>query len=175
MNWEAIGAVGEIAGAIAVIVTLIYFAIQVRQYSIGMRSATFHTTMQEFNQINIAQIDRELAPLLDRGMSDPASLDPTEKYQFGWIMRVYVNIWENMYQQYLQGACPDSYWLSYAIQAKTVLETPGGKTFRESNTLNQPLFDYLDSLPEAQRDFDLRLEKLGGLAGDVLVSPNADG
>lgn len=33
MNWEAIGALGEIAGAVAVIVTLLYLAKQIRQNS----------------------------------------------------------------------------------------------------------------------------------------------
>ncbi len=161
MNWDAIGAIGEIGGAIAVVVTLVYFAMQIRQYATGLQSATFHTTMQEFNQINVAQLDPTLADLLDRGMDDLGSLSSTESYQFGWIVRVYVNIWENMYQQYLQGACPESYWLPYARQAKTALATPGGRTFRKGNSLNQSLFVYLDSLPESERDFDLRLEKLG--------------
>jgi hypothetical protein len=31
MNWEAIGAVGEIVGAIAVVVTVGYLAFQIRQ------------------------------------------------------------------------------------------------------------------------------------------------
>jgi len=31
MNWEAIGAVGEILGAVAVLITLVYLAIQIRQ------------------------------------------------------------------------------------------------------------------------------------------------
>ena len=161
MNWEAIGAIGEIAGAIAVVVTLVYFAMQIRQYATGLRSATFHTTMQEFNQINIAQLDPTLADLFDRGMDDPGSLSSTERCQFGWIMRVYVNIWENMYQQYLQGACPESYWLPYARQAKVALATPGGRAFRKGNSLNQSLFVYLGSLPESERDFDLRLENVG--------------
>ena len=30
MNWEALGAVGEIVGALAVVVTLAYLALQVR-------------------------------------------------------------------------------------------------------------------------------------------------
>ncbi len=166
MNWEAIGAAGEWAGALAVVVTLIYFALQVRQYATGLRSATFHTTMQEFNQINVAQLDPALADLWDRGMNDPASLDSTERYQFVWITRVYVNIWENMYQQYLQGACTESYWIPYANQAKVFLDTPGGKVFREGNTLNHLLFGYLDSLPTTERDFDFRLEKLGDSSGD---------
>ncbi len=162
MNWEAIGAIGEIAGAIAVVVTLVYFAMQLRQYATGLRSATFHTTMQEFNQINVAQLDPTLADLFDRGTNDPGSLTSTENYQFVWIVRVYVNIWENMYQQYLQGACPESYWLPYARQAKVLLATPGGRAFRKGNSLNQSLFVYLDSLPESERDYDFRLEKLGG-------------
>jgi len=33
MNWEAIGAVSETIGAIAVVVTLIYLAVQIRQNS----------------------------------------------------------------------------------------------------------------------------------------------
>ena len=31
MNWEAIGAVGEVVGAIAVVATLVYLATQIRQ------------------------------------------------------------------------------------------------------------------------------------------------
>jgi len=38
MNWEAIGALGEWAGALAVIATLVYLAIQVRQNSASIRS-----------------------------------------------------------------------------------------------------------------------------------------
>ena len=39
MNWDAIGAIGEILGALAVVLTLGYLAIQVKQNSHGMRVA----------------------------------------------------------------------------------------------------------------------------------------
>jgi len=32
MNWEAIGAIGEIVGALAVVTTLLYLSVQLRQY-----------------------------------------------------------------------------------------------------------------------------------------------
>ena len=32
MNWEAIGAIGEIVGALAVVTTLLYLSVQIRQY-----------------------------------------------------------------------------------------------------------------------------------------------
>lgn len=37
INWEAIGAVGEILGAIGVIATLVYFAIRIRENSQQMK------------------------------------------------------------------------------------------------------------------------------------------
>lgn len=88
MHWDAIGAIGEIIGAIAVVVTLIYFSLQIRQYDRGLRSSTFHATMHEFNQINIQQLDPPLTGLMEQGLADPESLTETEKHQFGWIMRV---------------------------------------------------------------------------------------
>jgi hypothetical protein len=33
MNWDAIGAIGEIVGALAVLITLIYLAMQIKQNS----------------------------------------------------------------------------------------------------------------------------------------------
>jgi len=152
------GAIGEIIGAVAVVVTLIYLSLQLRQYNKGLRSSTFHTTMQEFNQINVSQLDPSLAGLLDKGLLDPDSLSALEKYQFSWIMRVYVNIWENMYRQYLEGACPESYWLPYAEQARTILDMPGGKIYRAGNTLTEGLFLYLDGLSIKSPDFDLSLK-----------------
>jgi len=38
MNWEAIGAIGEILGAVAVVVTLFYVARQIRQNTLATRA-----------------------------------------------------------------------------------------------------------------------------------------
>ena len=41
MNWDAIGAIGEVGGAVAVVVTLIYLAVQLRQNTRAIRSANY--------------------------------------------------------------------------------------------------------------------------------------
>ncbi len=46
MNWEAIGAIGEIAGAIGVIVTLMYLAIQLRQNTNASQVAAIQSSME---------------------------------------------------------------------------------------------------------------------------------
>ena len=50
MNWEAIGAVGEVAGAIGVIATLTYLAVQIRLNTKAIRGATLDsiTEHQQF-------------------------------------------------------------------------------------------------------------------------------
>jgi len=142
------GAVGELVGGVAVIVTLIYLALQIRQYALGMNSATFHSSMQGFNQINTLLVNQPaLAAMYDRGMQDPASLTEEEGIQFIWLMRCYVNIFENLFQQFVRGACPEAYWIRYAREVKQTLDSPGGRKFRESNTTYVDLYAYVDAMP----------------------------
>ena len=42
MNWEALGALSELIGAIAVVLTLIYLAVQIRQNTRAIRLGTNH-------------------------------------------------------------------------------------------------------------------------------------
>ncbi len=149
MSIQELGSLGEFVAAIATIATLVYLAMQIREYKLGMNSATFHSTMQGFNQINaMLGADPSLAEVLDRGGRDPGSLDPKEQYQFVWLQRCYVNIFENLYQQFLRGACPESYWVRYARELKQTLDTPGGRIFRARNTTYGDLYAYLDAMPD---------------------------
>ena len=52
MNWEALGAIGEIAGAIGVIATLVYLATQIRQNTAAMRGATHQTQVDSQAGVN---------------------------------------------------------------------------------------------------------------------------
>ena len=42
MNWDAIGAIGNIIGAFAVVVSLIYLAIQIRTQNKQSKLSAFH-------------------------------------------------------------------------------------------------------------------------------------
>ena len=41
MNWEAVGAISQIVGAVLVGITLVYLAIQLRQNTSALKSSTF--------------------------------------------------------------------------------------------------------------------------------------
>ncbi len=53
MNWDAIGAIGEILGAIAVLGTLIYLAAQIRQNTASVTTATYESMMAGITDINL--------------------------------------------------------------------------------------------------------------------------
>ena len=149
MTLQDLGAIGELVGGIAVIVTLVYLAIQIREYRVGLNSATFQSTIQGFNQINLMLGENPaLAEILERGLSDPDSLDEREQAQYVWLQRSYVNIYENLYQQHARGACPAAWWEKFARELKQTLDSPGGRRFRAANDSYAELYAYVDSMPE---------------------------
>ena len=52
MNWDAIGAIGEVLGALGVIITLVYLASQLRQNTRALRSSTYASYVQASFSIN---------------------------------------------------------------------------------------------------------------------------
>ncbi len=51
MNWEAIGPIGEIVGALAVFLTLIYLAIQIKQNTIAVQASAMDFANGQVSQI----------------------------------------------------------------------------------------------------------------------------
>ena len=51
MNWEAIGAVGEVLGAVAVVITLVYLARQLRENTKSIRLQSVESTYKDWNEI----------------------------------------------------------------------------------------------------------------------------
>jgi hypothetical protein len=52
MNWEALGAIGEIVGAVAVVLTLGYLAVQIRQNTLSNRSTFHFQAITEFTRMH---------------------------------------------------------------------------------------------------------------------------
>ncbi len=52
MNWDAIGATGEWAGAIAVVASLIYLATQVRHANRQTQAAARYSFLEAYGQLN---------------------------------------------------------------------------------------------------------------------------
>jgi len=104
MNWEAIGAVGEILGALAVLITLIYLANQIRQHTIATRAATHSAVADAAREFNLAlATSPELARALATWPEDPSDASPVDQVQILSLWRALLQMWANTHRQYREG------------------------------------------------------------------------
>ena len=145
MNWEAISAVGQLVGAVAVLITLIYLAVQIKQNTAAVATATYESTMTGFNDINVVVASHPaLASLLDRGCQSPDSLNAEEVVQFNFLLRCYANQWWKLFKLHERGSLPGAEWSIFAREAAQFFEQPGCKPFRAQNALFADLYTALD-------------------------------
>jgi len=111
VNWEAIGAIGEIIGALAVVLTLGYLATQIRQNTKAERN----TAMQQLLSAsaatnNLIAGDEQLASTLSKGFRDPRSLSDAERLQ---VNAQFIGLMQHMdgaLHRYRSGLLDDEIW-----------------------------------------------------------------
>lgn len=107
MNWEAIGALGEIGGAVVVIATLVYLARQIRQSNqIAIASTEFHTR-NCFNQfVDLVATDTGLAELLVKAADEKSEMSSAETVKLYHIVIRSLNQWLAVETAYSNGVVP---------------------------------------------------------------------
>ena len=84
MNWDAIGAVGEVIGAIAVVATLLFIARDIRQNSKALSIAALRDTTAQWNQwSDMIAGSSDLADIVAKGNVSYASLSAAEQLRYG--------------------------------------------------------------------------------------------
>ena len=83
---QLLGNLGEFVGAIGVVATLAYLAIQIRQNTRVTRAASHHAVTDSLNQGNIAMAqDAELAQIWISGTMDRAPLTESERQRLDML------------------------------------------------------------------------------------------
>lgn len=87
MNWDALGAIGEIIGAAAVFATLVYLAVQIRQNTGAVRAAVLNSSVVAVTDIRAKLFgDPNLTDIYIRGLDDPDGLNVVDKARFTLAM-----------------------------------------------------------------------------------------
>ena len=110
MNWEAVGAIGEIVGAAAVVASLIYLAIQLRHNSNQMEFSARTTQVAAYHEITgrIVQ-NRQIMfssselPLLIEKVRSGDWLDNVEVRRYGAYVLSMISNADAAHFQYAQG------------------------------------------------------------------------
>jgi hypothetical protein len=144
MNWNAIGAIGELVGAVAVVVTLAYLAFQVRQNTTAMTTAMYESAMRGFNEvIAFHNSDQATSSLMRRGWADPGSLNDDESFRFNMLVRYMANHLYKLFRLYEVGAFPADEWERNAREGAQIFSMPGGLEFRTKNLYYEELWSEL--------------------------------
>lgn len=134
MNWEAIGAVGEIVGALAVVVSVLYLASQIRA---SRRSDQLNSTANVGNSIadwmGLIASNRELFELFRNGMRNYEALERAEKARFKFLMIQYFRAQEATWMHFRRGAVDESYWSALQQNNRKFLRNSGARKALEQN------------------------------------------
>src|SRR5215469_9841275 len=130
MNWEMIGAVGQVITAVAVIPSLIYLAIQIRDQNKERRRAAASVFMLHWTDFRKSLSDNaDLAAIHLRGLQSFDDLDPVEKLRFGSALgRVFV-LSEGLYLFYLDGALASDLWETFEQTTADLIAYPGAQAW----------------------------------------------
>jgi hypothetical protein len=130
MNWDAIGATAEMLGALAVIISLLYLASQVRQNTVASRISRYDSYVHTVSDMrgSILQNDT-LSRVWVVGLRDPSVLDEVESAQLRLLLYNAVQCIESLHLQLTQSGLDKEIWSRQTPMIARVLGSPGGRVW----------------------------------------------
>jgi hypothetical protein len=134
MSWEAVGAIGEVVGALGVIATLGYLAVQIRQNTASVRASTAQAMFEASAGLHdLCAADSELGRIFLRGAEDQGNLKPGEQVRFHFLMMSFLRRLENIHHQGVSGRLHEDDWSGLRTSALGVLAQPGARAWWTEN------------------------------------------
>jgi hypothetical protein len=109
-NWDVVAAISEVVGAAAVVISLIYLAVQIRQNTNAIRGATLDAITAHMQ----AELrwSSDMPDVFRQALQDPDSLTWEESWRLSeWVTAAFTAR-QNEYHQYRQGLLDDDVWES---------------------------------------------------------------
>jgi hypothetical protein len=130
--------IGEGIGGIAVLFTLIYLAIQIRQNTRMMRASAHHSANHLGTEINLTLgTDPVASEILLIGSGDPSQLDQQQRFMFHLMLRAIFSGAEDFFIQTREGLLEADMWESRRLSMRQYLQQPGIRSWWNDNG---PLF-----------------------------------
>ena len=135
MNWDAVGAIGQVGGAIGVVVSLGYLAVQIRRNSQATRASTVHGINTSITDAWRPFSDPSNASVYIAGIGGIASLSPEERVRFFSLMHVFIKMCEDIWFQWRAGTLGDTYWEGHQTSVLDIFSQPGPREYWELRKL----------------------------------------
>lgn len=137
MNWEAISAIGSATAAIAVTLTVVYLAIQVRRNTLALHSQTHYlatAALAEAAAFLGAEKDRSRVYRI--GLTKPDELNEDEWMQFALLGISQFRRYENLYFQHRSNLVDDDFWEGHKENMLWFFHRPGMQVWWKDKRLS---------------------------------------
>jgi hypothetical protein len=147
MNWDAIGAVGEIVGAAGVIISLGFLAFETRRNTESLRASLSHDTLKSVAELNDLIVENpELRRVASKIQNPAVSVDDLDTDELDialYIARALFMRFEGIYLLYKRGLVEEELWLQRQAAGAGMLQLPILKRYWEdemNNSVYTPSF-----------------------------------
>jgi len=125
---EDLGNTGEFLGAIAVLISLIYLALQIRHNTMTVRAGTSAAVSESLARVTeVVGTDPQTARVYMLGLAEDPTLSPEENFQFNFLFATYMRRVENAYYQQLRGFVNSEHWQTTERTLSLFMERPGAR------------------------------------------------
>ena len=130
MNWSALGAIAELFSAVAVVVSLLYVAAQVKASTRQARQDAGRDLAARVSDVSLTvAADPELGRLLVQGGADPELLSTGDQARFRALMNSLFRGFEQQYLLRREGTLDDESWGAVERMIRDWMALPGVQVY----------------------------------------------
>jgi hypothetical protein len=141
VNWDAIGAIAELVGAIGVMASLAYLALQIHQNTQhidfntrAIRASTFQNFSNTFGEFEDLLLEhKKLGAIWVSGLAAGEPLEHGERILFNNLAHKFFRIYEALYLQYEAGLVEQTLFESAHRFPDELIQHPGLRVYWERN------------------------------------------
>ena len=144
---QMLGSYGEFVGAIAVVATLLYLSIQIRQNSNTIGGGTEMDLARELAAWHSRVTSQpDLIGLYEKGATNE-SMTEAETLRYRWLIAELLYIYEGAFRQHKRGLISDESWNQYVVSTIGLLRPDVIRAWWEQRTsaLSDEFFTYIET------------------------------
>ena len=129
MNLESLGNIGEFIGGLAVIASLVYLAVQIRQNTKLLRSASRQDIVSGYRAHSRLFLEPGRSRAYAEGLSAYPDMPFDEKSMFGYLVADHAVFFQAVFALHESGTLEDEVYQAYLDWFACHLATPGGSVW----------------------------------------------
>jgi hypothetical protein len=144
---QDLGSIGDFVGGIAVVISLVYLAFQIRRSTLAIRAAMIQAASHHMSEILEMMVrDAEVFRLFQAGTHDFESLSEQDQQRFSLFMGAVLSGFENVVAQTEHGVLPREWWVGAANRLRGTFALPGTLQWwaRGKHAFNVQLQSWID-------------------------------